>query len=291
MRTRSPRPEMLVDTAWLMANLDNPKVRIVDVTATLQAQPVGPSRVLDGRQDWEKSHIPGAAYLHMLEDLSAPQSGLPYNLPSAERMTEVLSSIGVDDDTTVVLYGGSYFPAITRAWWVMSASGLKDVRILNGGWKQWLADGRPVSSERPEFHKGSFRAQQVESLLADRQDVGAAIDDASTAIVNALSPEQFAGTGGSHYGRAGRIPGSINVPTRDLFGKYSSMLAPYDKLEAMMSAAGLFERERVIAYCGGGIAASTTVFTLTMLGHPEVRLYDRSLLEWSNQPELPMITG
>jgi thiosulfate/3-mercaptopyruvate sulfurtransferase len=291
MNNRTPRPEMLVDPAWLEARLDDPKVRIIDCTVKLIPQPVGPSRVESGRAGWESGHIPGAAYLHMTEDLSAPRDGLPYNLPSAQHMTALLRKIGVDGDTIIVLYGAAYPPAITRAWWVLRASGVKDVRILDGGWRRWVDERRPTSTEVPTFPAGNFIAAQVPGLIAGRDTVKDAMDDPGTLLVNALSPDQFRGTGGAHYGRPGRIPGSVSLPTMTLFDPQTQRYRPLAELETMFAAKGAFDRERVIAYCGGGIAASTTVFVLQMLGHPNASLYDQSLLEWSNDPELPMETG
>lgn len=291
MNSRTPKPEMLVDPAWLEAHLDDPKVRIVDCTVKLIPQPVGPSRIESGRAGWETGHIPGAAYLHMTEDLSAPCDGLPYNLPSTAHMTALLSRIGVNSDTIIVLYGTIQTTAITRAWWVLRASGVKDVRILDGGWHRWVGEHRPTTTGIPKFPPGNFVASQVSVLIADRDTVGAAIGDLGALLVNALSPDQFHGTGGAHYGRPGRIPGSVNLPTMTLINPQTQRYRPLAELETMFAAKGAFDHERVIAYCGGGIAASTTVFVLEMLGHPNASLYDKSLLEWSNDLDLPMEAG
>lgn len=291
MNARTPKPEMLVAPAWLEGHLEDPGVRIIDCTVKLVPQPVGPSRIESGRARWESGHIPGAAYLHMTEDLSAPRDGLPYNLPSGQHMTALLSRIGVDRDTIIVLYGTMQTTAITRAWWVLRASGVQDVRILDGGWHRWTAEGRPTTTEVSTFAPGNFVASPTPALITDRAAVRAAINDSGALLVNALSPEQFRGTGGAHYGRPGRIPGSVNLPTMALIDPQTQRYRPLAELERMFAAEGVFERERVIAYCGGGIAASTTVFVLEMLGHPHASLYDESLLEWSNDPELPMETG
>ena len=291
MSKRVARTDLLVDPAWLEARLDDPRVRIIDCSVKLIPQPVGASRVESGRARWEAGHIPGAAYLHMTEDLSAPRDGLPYNLPSAGHMTALLSRIGVDNDTVVVLYGTTYPPAVTRAWWVLRASGVKDVRILDGGWQRWVAEQRPTSTEPPSFPVGNFVAAPVPEMVADRDEVKAGISDPDVAIVNALSPEQYRGDGGAHYGRPGRIPGSVNLPAMNLIDPQTRRYRPLDELEKMFAAEGVLDRKRVIAYCGGGIAASSTVFTLELLGHPNAALYDKSLLEWANDPDLPLQTG
>jgi thiosulfate/3-mercaptopyruvate sulfurtransferase len=288
---RKPSRELLVDPSWLEAHLGDARIRIIDCTVNLVPQPVGPSRVESGHARWEAGHIPGAAYLHMTEDLSAPRGSMPYNLPSPEHMTAVLARIGVNQDTIVVLYGTTYPPAITRAWWVLRASGVKDVRILDGGWHRWVAERRPTTTEVTEFPRGNFVASRVPELVADRNSVETALNDPTVLLVNALSPDQFRGIGGSHYGRPGRIPGSVNLPTMNLIEPVTRRYRTLDELEKMFSEQGVFDREKVIAYCGGGIAASSTVFVLEMLGHPNATLYDQSLLEWSNDPDLPMEVG
>jgi thiosulfate/3-mercaptopyruvate sulfurtransferase len=291
MGIRTRKPELLVEPAWLEARLDDPALRVIDCTVWMTPQPVGASLVTSGRAQWQAGHIPGAAYLHMTEDLSAPREGLPYNLPSAGHMTALLSRIGVNRDTTVVLYGGGYPSAVTRAWWVLRASGVRDVRILDGGWQRWVAEGFPTTTEVPEFPAGDFVASPIPGLVADRDAVKAALDDPGVLLVNALSPQQFRGTGGAHYGRPGRIPGSANVPSQDLIDPETRRYRPIDELARMFAKAGAFDHRRVIAYCGGGIAASATVFVLEMLGHPAVELYDLSLLEWSKDADLPMVSG
>lgn len=282
---------MLVDPDWLEARLADPAMRVIDCTVGMVPQPVGASKVTSGREAWREGHIPGAAYLHMTEDLAAPRPGMPYNLPPAERMTSLLQGLGVNRDTTVVLYGAGYPPAVTRAWWVLRASGVRDVRILDGGWRRWVAEGRAVSTEAPVFAPGDFVASPDPRLIADRETVRAALGEAGVLLINALSPPQFQGSGGAHYGRPGRIPGSVNLPSAELIDPATRRYRTPGELRKMFTDLGAFEHGRVIAYCGGGIAASATVFALALLGHPDVALYDASLLEWSADETLPMEAG
>lgn len=291
MTPRTPNPDLLVDPAWLEARLDDPTVRCIDCTATLIPQKVGPSHVESGLPAWREGHIPGSTYLHMKEDLSAPSGYLPYNLPSPEHMTQLLAGIGINQNDTVVLYGATYPAAVTRAWWVLKASGVHDVRILDGGWHRWTAEKRPVSLDTPIFTRGDFHATPVPELVADADAVERAIADPDAILINALSQEQFLGTGGARYGRPGRIPCSVNIPTRDLIDPATQCYVSFDELERICTEAGALDVGTAIAYCGGGIAASATVFVLALLGHPNASLYDRSLLEWASQPERPMERG
>jgi thiosulfate/3-mercaptopyruvate sulfurtransferase len=128
-------------------------------------------------------------------------------------------------------------------------------------------------------------------LMVGKEAVLAAIGDPSTCTINALSPEQHAGTGGNVYGRVGRIAKSVNVPAASLIDPASGALLAPEQLRARFAAVGAFDRPHAITYCGGGIAASTDALALVMLGHPDVKLYDASMSEWSNDPDLPMETG
>jgi len=134
----------------------------------------------------------------------------------------------------------------------------------------------------------TYTVQRRAERLADAHEVLAGLADPAVCRINALSREQFAGTGGTHYGRPGRIPGSVSAPAREVFDPATGCFLSDDQLRAQLAAAGALDAPRAITYCGGGIAASVTAFVLEMLGHPDWALYDNSLLEWSTRAELPM---
>jgi thiosulfate/3-mercaptopyruvate sulfurtransferase len=136
----------------------------------------------------------------------------------------------------------------------------------------------------------TFTARPRPGLIADKAAVLAALGDRSACVLNALTEEQHRG-GGVTYGRPGRIAGSSNVPARDLVDPDTHAYLPADALRAKFEAAGALGAGRVITYCGGGIAASSDAFVLTLLGRDDVALYDASLSEWAGDPSLPMQTG
>jgi thiosulfate/3-mercaptopyruvate sulfurtransferase len=255
------------------------------------AQPVGASLVTSARPDYLKAHIPGAHYLHMVDDLSDPDGPFPYALPGAGHISALLRRLGVDNGDTIVLYGAAWPQVVTRAWWVLTASGAEDVRILNGGWQGWLAAGLPVTSALPQPRTGNFQGRRIAAMVATKEDVLRAMEKGGVCLLNALSPEQFAGSGGAHYGRPGRIPGSINVPNRDLVDPATGRYRPLKEIAALFERQGGLDQEHIVTYCGGGIAASGAAFALAMLGHRNVALYDGSLLEWAGDPSLPMVVG
>ena len=286
----SRRAQMLVSPQWLHQHLDDPDIRIIDCSAQLHPQPVGASRVESGLPAWERAHIPGARYLNMASDLSDPSGRYAYTFPPQAQIDALMGALGIANHHHLVLYGHGYFGSVTRVWYVMHAAGHARISILDGGLERWQREGFPVTSEAPRITPTVYRSERRERLIADAEAVLASLADGASCRINALSQEQFMGTGGAHYGRPGRIPASGSAPARSMLDAQGCLL-PDDQLRAQLAAAGAWQASSVICYCGGGIAASTTAFVLEMLGHPDWRLYDNSLLEWSTRAELPMQSG
>ena len=285
-------PPDLVDAAWLEPRLGTPGLRVLDCTTWMTPQPVGPSRIDSGRPDWQRAHIPDALHIDMVEDLSDPDGRFPYTLPAPARIAALLSRLGIGDDDHIVLYGASHPMVVTRAWWVLRTLGHERVSILDGGLDAWRREGRPLTDSLPTFPPARHGACLQPGRVADAADVARAIADGSAHVVNALSPEQFRGSGGAHYGRPGRIPGSVSLPARDLIDPTSGRWHDRASLERRIAAAGLADADRpVIVYCGGGIAATAVAFALHRVGRTRVAVYDNSLLEWSADPARPMQLG
>lgn len=283
---------MLCTREWLNEHLGDPRLRIFDCTLEMKPQPVGRSLLVSGRPDFDRAHLPGARYLSMFDELSAPHDSVPYGLPAAARVEQVMRAHGVNDGDTIVLYGSGYLGPVVRTWWVLAAMGADDVRILDGGLEGWREAGLPLTSDAgPHPAPGTFTARPRPDLRADADEVAAAIGDPEVALVNALSPEQFTGCGGAHYGRPGRIPGSVSVPFRDLLRPGTSWFRSEDEIRGIFAAAGVLDRPRIISYCGGGIAASGTSFALHLIGRRDAALYDGSLTDWAADPSRPMVTG
>jgi len=280
---------LLVTPEWLHAHLDDPSVRVLDCTTWMTPQPVGPSTITSGKPDWLRAHIPGSDHVCMVHDLSDPAGAFPYTLPADDQIAALLSRLGIGNAHHVVLYGAAQPMVVTRAWWVLTALGLPRVSVLDGGLPRWRREGRPLTDAVTTRAPAAFQPRRDAAMVADAERVARAVAGSGERLVNALSPEQFAGTGGAHYGRPGRIPGSVNVPARDLVDPVAMDWLPLAAIQARMEAAGLGNpSEPVITYCGGGIAASVTFFALRLLGRDNVALYDNSLLEWSADPARPM---
>jgi thiosulfate/3-mercaptopyruvate sulfurtransferase len=286
------RPQHLVETDWLAAHLEDPGLRVLECTVYLHpADLPGGYRVESGRAKWAEEHIPGAGFVDLQEELSDRSSPLRFMMPPAAQFAEAMGRAGVGAGGRVVLYDRAVNMWAARVWWMLRAFGFDDAAVLNGGFKKWTGEGRPVAADGGARPARTFTPRPRPALMTDKAGVLAALGESNACVLNALSEEQHRGTGGTAYGRAGRIAGSVNVPARELVDpRTHAYLAP-DVLRAKFQATGALDAKRVVTYCGGGIAASSDAFVLTLLGRDDVAVYDASLSEWANDPALPMERG
>lgn len=282
-------PQWLIETADLATQLDDPALRILDCTVHLRPTADGGVRPESARADWARGHIPGSDHADLPGDLSDPDSPLPIMMPPPQQFAAAMSRHGVGEGTRVVLYdmGGGTWAA--RVWWMLRAFGFDAASVLNGGWTKWTAEGRPVSRDPPDHPPAQFIARPRPQLIARKQDVLDALTQPHTRLVNALSPDEFAGRV-TRVARPGRIPGSINVPAAALRDPATNALRPAEELRALFRQAGVQDQAPVITYCGGGIAAAADAFVLALLGFEDIALYDGSLLEWTQDGAAPMET-
>jgi len=284
-------PEFLIDTDALERQLGDPNLRVFDCTTILIPDPKTTYQAVPARADFEKGHIPGAQFIDLQADLSDKNHRLRFMLPSAEDFAAAMSRFGVGEGTRVVLYSTTTPQWATRVWWLLRVFGFDEAAVLDGCWQKWSREDRPVETgaARPR-PSGHFIVKEQRRLMVGKAEVQQAIGDGAVCTLNALAPEQHAGTGGNTYGRPGRIKGSVNLPAAHLIDLATSAFLPAAELRRRFEGVGAFGRE-VITYCGGGIAASADAFALVMLGHPDVKLYDASMSEWATDPTLPMETG
>jgi thiosulfate/3-mercaptopyruvate sulfurtransferase len=282
-------PEYLVETDWLADHLDD--VVTLDCTVHLIPDPATTYIVKPARGDFERGHVPGAQFCDVSRDVSDTSSELRFMRPPAGDFAAAMRRFGIGNGTRVVLYSTGNAWWATRVWWLLRAFGHDNAAVLNGGWQKWSAEGRavetgPGSPRAP----GDFEVRAERDLFVGKDKVLAAIGDRAVCTLNALTAAQHAGKGGNSYGRPGRIAGSLNVPAASLLDPATNAFLPPEALRAAFESAGAMDR-KVIAYCGGGIAASADAMILTMLGHRDVTIYDASLSEWAKDAALPMEAG
>jgi thiosulfate/3-mercaptopyruvate sulfurtransferase len=281
--------DALVSTKWLAGQPASPDLRIFDCTVFIRPSTDRPFTVESGRSAWEEGHIPGSGFLDLVDQLSDTDAPLPFTAPDPERLAAAFGEAGVGPGTRVVLYDRSANMWATRAWWLLRSIGFDSAAVLDGGWQAWTTDGRAVSTDQaPVCRPVELRAEPRPEALASKDEVEAATTDDRVCLVNALSAEIHDGTDAT-YGRPGRIPSSVNVYFRHLVDPETHRYRPLDELRTMFSEAGVTPG-RIVTWCGGGIAATSDAFVLTLLGHDDVAIYDGSLSEWL-AAGLPTETG
>jgi thiosulfate/3-mercaptopyruvate sulfurtransferase len=281
----------LVGTDWLAANLDAPDLRIFDVTVFLQPNPSGRGyRVESGRDRFAESHIPRAMFLDLVEELSAPADGLPFMMPPSEIAARKLGAAGIGAGSRVIAYSMGSVMWATRLWWMLRSLGFDRAAVLDGGFAKWRQEGRPVTREVTTYPPASMPASPRPSLWADLTDMQRVVAEGRACTINALSPAVYSGEM-NVYGRPGHIPGSHNVFYDTLLDPQSGTFRPLAELRERFAASGALASPRVVTYCGGGISATMDALALTLLGHPNVAVYDGSLSEWARRRELPLTLG
>jgi len=284
------KPQDLADRLKEESALTEPDRRpvIFDATVRFERGDQGPVAVAD-RAAFERGHVPGARFVDHHRDLSV--AGAPYMFTPLEEaeLQEALRSLGLYRNSTVVVYSTQHVMWATRIWWILSSCGFEHVHILDGGLAAWSEAGLPVSTEKAGWNPGDVQIELDPSRWAEKSEVESAVSSSSVCTIDSLLTSSYDGSSPMHYGRPGHIQGSVSAPF-DRFVDGGAM-RPADELRSLFEALGAFEKERVVTYCGGGIAATLTAFALHQLGHANVGVYDGSLSEWCADPSAPMEVG
>ena len=266
-------PESLVDTQWVADHGNDANVRLVEVDVDTSA--------------YEQGHIAGAVGWNWQSQL---QQSLRRDLISKEELEQLLGSSGIDNNTTVVLYGDNNNWFACWAFWQMKYYGHNDVRVMNGGRAKWEADGRPLTTTAANASAKSYQAGSPnESIRAYRDQVLASVNAGNVALVDVRSPDEYSGTllappnlpqEGSQ--RGGHIPGAASIPWGQAVSEDGTFKSA-DDLQALYGGKGIDGNKDTVAYCRIGERSSHTWFVLTqLLGHNNVRNYDGSWTEWGS---------
>ena len=274
-------PEVLVSPDWLEQHLNDPKIRIVEVDVDTAA--------------YDQGHIPGAIAWAWTTQLADP---VRRDILSKEAFEELMSSSGIANDTTIIIYGDNNNWFAAWAFWQCKIYRHPDVRLLNGGRKKWLADGRPLTTEVPHYPRTQYRAGNPDTTLrALLPQVQLAVESGAAALVDVRSPQEFTGEILAPPGlpetcqRGGHIPGARNIP----WGKACNDDGTFksaDELRALYAQEGIDGSKPTIAYCRIGERSSHTWFVLKyLLGYKDVKNYDGSWTEWGNLVGAPVEKG
>ncbi|MCW5746922.1 MAG: sulfurtransferase [Alphaproteobacteria bacterium] len=283
----------LISTSDLAARLGDPgRLRVFDCTTFLRPRPEGGFTIETGlRLYQERGHVPGAALLDLQADLSDTGNRLRFTAPAPDALARAFAAKGVGDDSDVVLYCDGDIWWSTRVWWLLRSIGFDRAAVLDGGLRKWMAENRPLEVTPRSYAPATLTARPRPGAFVDKQGVLAALADRQAVVVNCLRPEQHDGTSPVHYGRPGHITGSVNIAAAALFNADNTFKSPTE-LAPLFDSRGAGPGKRVVAYCGGGIAATGDAFALTaLLGRDDVTVYDNSLQEWAIDASLPMSTA
>ena len=275
-------PEVLVSTEWVAEHINDPKVRIVEVD-------------YDPESAYEEGHIENAGLAWWKRDINDP---VARDIISKEQFEQLMSRLGVSNDTVLVLYGdfNNWFAAF--AFWVFKYYGHEDVRIMNGGRKKWELENRAYTKDMPSFTPTEYKVKAVnEEFRAYYDDVRKIVDsrDPNYALVDVRSPKEYSGEITAppeypmeHAQRGGHIPGAKNIPWAKAVnddGTFKSV----DELKQLYESQGITPDKNIVAYCRIGERSSHTWFVLKyLLGYPKVKNYDGSWTEWGNMIRNPI---
>ncbi len=278
-----PGVSPLIGARELLRRLGEAILRVIDVRFELTEPAVGPALYAAG-------HVPGAVYLNLDRDLaSAPGERGRHPLPDLSELARKLGEHGVGRDHDVVVYDqdGSMYAA--RAWWLLRYMGHERVRVLDGGFRAYLAEGGPVTTQVPPHPATTFGVDVHREMVVDLAEVRSRLGDAGMLLLDARSPERFRGDTEPLDPKAGHVPGAINLPYARSVGP-TGMLSP-EELRRLYGVEALPADEDLVAYCGSGVSAAQLVLALEVAGLPGVKLYPGSWSEWSRRDDLPVALG
>ncbi len=280
------RPETLVGTDWLAANLTNSRVRVLDASFTL------PGITPTARENYHRGHIPGAVFFD-IDDIAAQRTDLPHMIPSADLFAHKIGALGVGDDDLVVVYDSVGLSSAGRAWWMLRLFGHPDVALLNGGLPTWRAEGRPLETATPSLAPRRFTARFDPSLVRDKAALLANLANRQEQVVDARASGRFDGSAPEVRPglRSGHIPGSHNLPYDSLTDPETRQIKSAEALAALFREAGVALDQPIVTSCGSGVTACALAFALHLIGHPGAAVYDGSWSEWGLPGDTPVETG
>jgi len=269
----------LVSTDWLEKNLNNPKLKIIEVSVDTGV--------------YERGHIQGAVNFKWHTDLVDP---VKRDIASKENFEKLLRQAGINNDSTIVIYGDSNNWFAAWGAWVFDIYGVKDVKLLDGGRKKWEAEKRPLTPLATQVAAGNIKVSDANNnLRAKLIDVVAVANKKSdTALVDIRSSDEFTGKVIAPAGvqelaiRAGHIPGAVNVPWGQAVAEDGTFKSA-EELKKIYGAVGIDGKKPIITYCRIGERSSHTWFALSKILGYNVKNYDGSWTEYGNSVGNPII--
>lgn len=284
--SRDSLPTPIVSTDWLAKHLHEPWVRVVDASMYL------PNAGRNAQEEYAHSHIPGAVFAD-IGWLSDERATYPHTLPPADTFATRVGSLGIGSAHAIVVYdtSGQNFSA-PRLWWMLRAFGHQEVAVLDGGFKKWTAEGRPVDAQVSEITRAAFEAHLDADRVRDMAAMQRNVNSKAEQVLDARSPGRFEATEPEPRAgvRGGHIPGSVNVHYASLMNG-NGTLRSKEELQQIVSQAGVDLSAPIVASCGTGVTACAVILALDVLGVSNTAVFDGSWTEWGSATDTPIETG
>ncbi len=272
------RDDVLVSTQWVADHLNDPKVKLIEVD-------------VDTTQ-YDEGHIQGAVGFNWTSQL---QDQLRRDIAGQEQIEKLLGEAGVSNGDTIILYGDNNNWFAAYAFWLLTMYGHKNLRLMDGGRKKWVDEGRPTTKEAAKPAQASYRAKGPDLGLRARSDeVLTAVGGGKHALVDVRSPAEYNGEIMAPPGlpetaqRMGHIPGAQNVPWAQAANEDGTFKSD-EALKQLYGGKGVTGDKDIIAYCRIGERSSHTWFALKyLLGYKNVKNYDGSWTEWGSMVGMPI---
>ncbi len=272
----------LVSSALLADRLGDPLWRVFDCRHLLNDPAAG-------RAAYARSHLPGAFFLHLDEDLSGPTNGRNgrHPLPDPLLLAAKLGAAGVSAETRVVAYDDSGGMFAARLWWLLRWLGHTRVAVLDGGIDQWVGEGRAVSTDVPTSTPAILKVDLRDGVVSS-DDVLAGLDAQRFRVIDARSPDRFRGENETLDAVGGHIPGAINRFFRDNLDASGHFRPAIDLRREFLALLAGIDPAQVVMSCGSGVTACHNLLAMEIAGLPGARLYAGSWSEWCSDPTRPV---
>jgi thiosulfate/3-mercaptopyruvate sulfurtransferase len=274
----------LISAEALKARLEQPETRVVDVRFSLQDPAAG-------RRAYREGHLPGAIYLDLEADLSAPvredRRGGRHPLPDLDAFAARLGAAGIGNRHHVVAYDDAGGMFAGRLWWLLRYAGHDRVQVLDGGLGAWLEAGGTLTTEAPQHAPETFRVRPRPEMVVDHAFVRGNLDNPDVLLLDARAPERYRGDTEPLDPKAGHIPGAVNLPFAGNLegGRFKDVAALRERFADVADAGTL------VAYCGSGVSAAHNLLALEEAGVKHAKLYPGSWSDWVSHGDAPVASG
>ena len=276
----------LVSTSWLADHLQDDNLRIIDIRGKVLPASQPSPHYFSHYQDYIVSHIPNAVFVDWMMDIVEPDS--PSNdVASPERFSTLMGSLGIDSETTVVVYDDADSMFAARLWWALGYYGHQRVYVLDGGWNKWVAENLPTDNVVPQPQQKTFIPNVNANLRATANDILAKLESSEMQLIDVRSTKEFAGEA-SRAELRGHIPSAINLPRKTMVADNATLLPKEDLVSHFANLGVSLNAPETVIYCNSGVSASYGMIALLKAGAKNVRVYDGSWKEWGNDTTKPI---